>query len=362
MINCPIPGARGTCEVEGTGANGVLILGEAMGEEEAKDGRPFRPWAPAGAVLERAIRRAGFQRASFALYNIVPTHPPNDYLVGAPYEHEAIAWGLEYVRAVVERLKPRVILALGGTALRATTGLAGPKLGVSNLAGFLLPGVIASVPVIASFHPSYIRRGNMTHLGLLIDALRRAVTAARTNAQPQTANPSQPPKGYCLYPSERDAADFHGAVRSGAWPYLAYDIETAYSVDEDSAEEREGEIQSIQFSLAPNAGIFMPWRPPFIEIARSILALPIPKLGWNNYRFDDPRLRESRIEIAGVLHDLMWAWHHSQPDIPRNLQFAAAQQGWNWPWKHLSEAAPEFYGIVDVDVLQFMVSNEKARA
>lgn len=52
----------------------------------------------------------------------------------------------------------------------------------------------------------------------------------------------------------------------------------------------------------------------------------------------------------------MWAWHHLQPDLPRGLQFAAAQMGWPWPWKHLAVASPAFYGIVDVDVLQWMVS------
>src|SRR5690348_12649364 len=83
QTECPIPDAKGHCSPDGLGTNGVLILGEAMGEAELKDSLPFRPWAPAGSVLDRAIRRCGFQRDQFVIYNAVPIHPPKNYLDGA---------------------------------------------------------------------------------------------------------------------------------------------------------------------------------------------------------------------------------------------------------------------------------------
>lgn len=145
---------------------------------------------------------------------------------------------------------------------------------------------------------------------------------------------------------------------------MAYDIETPYSTDEESAEEAEGEqpIRSIQFSLAPGTGIYLPWREPFVDVAKRILRLPNPKLSWNGWRFDDPVLKANGCEIAGERHDLMWAFHHTQPDLSdpgMGLQFAAGQMGWPWPWKHLDRANPQFYGIVDVDVLQWMLCSSR---
>lgn len=358
LNDCPIPGARGTLKPEGTGANKVLILGEALGEAEAMDGLPFRPYAPAGSVLERAIRRAGYNRDQFVVWNVVPTQPPKNWLDGAPYEVDAIEWGRPYLEEVIDRYKPQAIVALGNIPIRTTTGLCGPKLGVSSLAGFVLPSRY-NIPVVASFHPSYLRRGNMGLFGTMMRSIKLGVKVAHDKIPAQTPPIDNPPRGYMMRPSLDDANNFLCAVKSNAYPYLAYDIETPYSTEEDSAEDSEASdarhIKSVQFSLTSNSGIFMPWREPYIDIAKQVLASTMPKLGWNIWRFDDPILRDNGCTIMGESHDLMWAWHHLQPDLPRGLQFAAAQQGWPWAWKHLSDALPQFYGIVDVAVLQWMI-------
>jgi DNA polymerase len=340
----------------GYGSNGVMLLGEAPGEDEDREGQPFWPGAQAGSVLERAIRRIGANREQFVIHNVVPSRPPNNYLEGAPYEAEAVAWGRPYLEQAIAAFRPRCIVALGNVAVRATTGLAGAKLVVSSLTGFVLPSRWDGIPVIPAFHPSYLRRGKMSHFGVLLRCLRLAVTVAREGRTPVVPDPDNPPEGYQMHPTEDDARIFAELATEARW--LAYDLETPFSTNEDSAEEAEGEqsIKSIQFSCASGGGIFFPWRSPFREIAGRLLASRIPKLGWNNWRFDDPILRANGCTIGGESHDLMWAWHHLQPDLPRGLQFAAAQQGWPWPWKHLDAAKPEFYGIVDVDVLQWMVA------
>lgn len=352
MTNCPIPNATGHMEPEGSGANGVLLLGEAMGEQEVDDSLPFRPHAPAGSVLERGIRRLGMNRESFVVWNVVPVRPPNNWLEGAPWEHDAVEWGRPMLETVIDRFKPRAIVALGSVATRAVTGLAGDKLGISQLTGFILP-TRYNIPCIPTFHPSYLRRGKMSHLGVMMNVIRKAVIVARDRIQAINPPVDAPPPGYLLYPTRDTAYNFLEQARSAQ--RIAYDIETPYSTAEEEAEEHAGNILSIQFSLAPKTGIFLPWRSPFIDVAREVLALQIPKLSWNGWRFDDPTLRAEGLSINSDNHDLMWAWHHLNPDIPRGLQFAAAQLGWPWPWKHLDRANPQFYGIVDVDVLQWMV-------
>ncbi len=364
-MDCPIPGARGTLKPEGTGANGVLLLGEALGEHECKDGLPFRPSAPAGSVLDRAIRRCGLERSAFVLWNVVPVQPPNNWLEGAPYEDEAIAWGLPQVDAVVQRYKPRVVVCLGNVALRAVTGLSG----IMNLRGYPVASRWPGVWAIGALHPSFLRRGGMAFLGVLMHDLRLAVALASQSppvrfwspvrwcdveyAIPPAPRPhNEPiiPPGYVSMPTEADAAEFLRRVEADPDCTIAYDIETPSGKEEDDDPEDTRHVISIQFSIAPESGIFMPWHEPFLFYIRKILASPNPKVGANNWRFDDPILRAQGYEINGPSHDLRWAWKHFQPDLSAGLQFItsfyAPELG---PWKHLSQSHPQFYGIRDVD-------------
>jgi uracil-DNA glycosylase family 4 len=362
-MNCPIAGAQGQCVVDGTGSNGILILGDFLEEGEAFSGKAFSPNEQSGSVLERAIRRIGATRDMFSFYNAIPTFPSRG--IAKEIEDEAIGWGRPYIEAVIEQRHPRVIVACGEWAVKSTTGLCGRHLSVFYLAGYVLPHChLENVAVIPCFHPRFLRQGAMSHLGVLMRCLRLAILVSRGQRQPVQPPFDAPPSGYQLMPSEAEAAAFLEDAKRHTG-FLAYDIETNYSTDEAEAEEHFDDIRSVQFSLAQGSGIFLPWRVPYREIAQEILATTCRKISWNGWRFDDPRLRDNGCRINGELIDLMWAWHHAQPDLPRKLQFAAAMQGpniytpshsWPWPWKHLDKQSPAFYGIVDVDVLQWMVS------
>ena len=370
MSECPIPNARGVGKSEGTGANGVLILGESLGSDEVEDGGlPYRPHAQAGSVLERAITRIGTRREQYVVFNAVPTQPPGNKIAGTKWESAAIEWGREYVEEIIDRYKPRCILATGAIPIRAASGLCGDKLSVSHLAGYVVPGVKDWYPpVVCTFHPSYLRRGAMSHMSVLMRTLRLAIDVARTGRKAILPPTDNPPAGYILHPTEEQAREcLYQVQHQPEKGWLAYDIETHYSTDEEDAEEHAGDIKSIQFSLTPETGIFMPWREPYIQIAKQALSSNGRKINWNGWRFDDPTLRVNGCEINGQIIDLMWAWHHWQPDLPRKLQFAAAMQGpriatpshsWGYPWKHIDRVNPPFYGIVDVDVLQWIVNYE----
>lgn len=341
----------------GNNSLGIMIVGEAPGEQEDESGQPFAPWAPAGSVLANAMRRAATRREQYVITNVVPTRPPKNWLEGAPWEAEAISWGLEHLDEAVRVYKPRCIVALGGIAARATTGLSGYKLGVSHISGYVLPSPRYGIPVIPCFHPSYLRRGAMALLGVMVRALRKAKLVAEGKISVVEAPVDNPPPGYILHPDPSDVQDFLDTQASKA-KQIAFDIETPYSTDEDSAEEAEGEqaMRSVQFSCEYGSGIYIPWRDDYKSLVREISALPARKLGWNTWRFDNPVLRSNGCVIGGEDFDLMWLWHHLQPDIPRGLQFAAGQLGWKYLWKHLDGSDKEFYGIVDVDVLQWMAT------
>lgn len=375
--DCPIPGASGFCAPEGTGANGVLILGESLGEAEVEDGLPFRPYAAAGSVLERAIRRCGMDRSQFVIYNVVPVRPPKNWLEGAPWEAEAVAWGKSFLEEVIREYKPKVILALGNVALRATTGNCGEHRGVGSLRGYSIPSnQWENMAVVPAFHPSFLRRGSMGLLSTLMHDIKLSVLCAalRPGQSGRFYSPvlgrdfqwtkplvehslEEPdvPSGYILRPGEGEAWDYLRRAESQSDCLISYDIETPRSgvTGEDESDElADSEILSIQFSMGRGSGIFMPWREPYIDVARRVLALPNPKVGCNNWRFDDPRLVAHGCEIAGQRHDVRWAWKHLQPDIKAGLQFIYSfyqEPDFAFPWKHLNHSQPETYGIMDVD-------------
>lgn len=356
--DCPIPGAYGFQHPDGLGTSRVLILGEAMGSSEAAQGRGFVQSAEAGSVLAMAIRRSGFTRDQFILWNVVPTQPPKNWLEGAPWEAEAIAWGRPYLLDVIERYKPAVILALGNVALKATTGMVGDYRSITHLRGYVLPTSYPEVVAIGSYHPSFLRRSKMNWFPILVHDLKLAVqVAAHGGAVFDPYNPPIP-GGYVTHPSEDEAWSYFNKARDNSRLLLTYDIETPRSkaTSEDETDELgDTEILSIQFSLGKGEGIFMPWTEPYISIAKAMLALPNEKAQQNGWRFDDPLLAAHGAPVVGKVHDIRWAWHHLQPELPAGLQQIASFYDWPFPWKHLHESQEEFYGICDVDVLQWIV-------
>src|SRR5262249_51266291 len=170
----------------GRGSLGVLVIAEALGEHEAREGRPLVPKAQAGSLFARALKRMNIDEQQLVIINTVNCRPPGNSLEGEWYEDGAIAHCSQYINGAVERFKPRAILTLGNVALRATTGLCGPGRGVAALRGYCLPAAThtlnvagSPIPVIPSYHPSFISRGNEQYLGVLMHDIGKAIRIAQ---------------------------------------------------------------------------------------------------------------------------------------------------------------------------------------
>src|SRR5882757_9401761 len=127
--------------IEGTGSSGVMLVGEASGEMEARQGTPFVPYAPAGSVLERVFKRMGLDRQQVSITNVLRCRPKNNFLDGAPWEYSALNHCRPNLDAAIAERRPKCIVALGGIATRELTGMAGTAQGVTHLAGYVLPHV-----------------------------------------------------------------------------------------------------------------------------------------------------------------------------------------------------------------------------
>lgn len=341
-------GGKGWAEPEGSAAQlGVVIMGEAPGEQEAHAGLPFRPSAQAGSQLQRAITLAGLQRGPFLITNTIQCRPPENWLDGAPWEQACIAHcQVHRDRILVKAWKgwkgSRVILALGDVAFRTLTGI---ETGIMKNRGYPVWNERYQSWVIGSLHPAHIARGKKNLLGVLRFDLLRAVEIAR-----QKRWKPQPLDGFVPYPSLQQAQEFYQQVRSKPGSLLCFDLENPKVADEEELEWEQQPITQIQFSLGVGTGICFPWTKPFINIAKKTMKLVNPKIGHNSALYDIPILRAEGFEINGEQHDTLKMMRHLQSNIAGcyHLQGTASFFGADRLWKHLVGSQPQVYGCFDV--------------
>jgi uracil-DNA glycosylase family 4 len=126
----------------------ILFVGEGPGEDEDREGKPFV--GRAGQLLDKMIGAMGLSERDVYICNVVKCRPPKNR-TPEPIE---MASCLPYLVEQIEIVEPRVIVALGATALR---GLLGSTEGITRARGQwkLYRG---SIPVMPTFHPSYVLR------------------------------------------------------------------------------------------------------------------------------------------------------------------------------------------------------------
>lgn len=170
----PVPGAG---PVDAT----IMLVGEQPGDQEDRKGLPFV--GAAGRMLDRALDEAGIERSHVYLTNAVkhfkwePRGKRRLHKTPAQREVAACRYWLE---RELDAVRPRVIVALGGTALRAVlqdndATLERTRAPVRTAEGRL---------VVATCHPSYVLRtrgaDSREHAyRTLVDALRTASRLAR---------------------------------------------------------------------------------------------------------------------------------------------------------------------------------------
>jgi uracil-DNA glycosylase family 4 len=131
----------------------LMFVGEAPGADEDLQGEPFV--GRAGELLTKIIQTMGYQRSEVYIANVLKCRP--DMPPGAsgnrqptPAEMETC---LPYLRQQIELIQPKVMVALGGTAMRGLFGKVEP---MRQMRGRW--HTFGSIPVMATFHPSYLLR------------------------------------------------------------------------------------------------------------------------------------------------------------------------------------------------------------
>lgn len=131
----------------------LMFVGEAPGADEDQQGEPFV--GRAGELLTKIIQTMGFQRSQVYIANVLKCRP--DMPPGASGNRQPTPGEMEtclpYLRQQIEHIQPKVMVALGGTAMR---GLFGKVEQMKLMRGRW--HLFGAIPVMATFHPSYLLR------------------------------------------------------------------------------------------------------------------------------------------------------------------------------------------------------------
>ncbi|MDB6130763.1 MAG: polymerase [Verrucomicrobiales bacterium] len=134
----------------------LMFVGEAPGMEEDQEGEPFV--GVAGQLLTKIIKAMGFGREQIYIANVLKCRPntPGQSAGNRKPSEEEMKKCLPYLLAQIEIIQPKIIVALGGTAVE---GLFGKTDGISKIRGQLR--YLRNIPVMPTFHPSYLLRQQM---------------------------------------------------------------------------------------------------------------------------------------------------------------------------------------------------------
>jgi DNA polymerase len=137
----------------------LMFVGEAPGAEEEIQGEPFV--GPAGQLLTRMIVAMGVAREEVYIGNIMnwrpglPTAEGQEQVGNRPPTSGELAYCLPFLRAQVEVVAPRFLVALGATAAQGLLG-AGAFKTLGEVRGRWHD--FGGIPLMVTYHPSYILR------------------------------------------------------------------------------------------------------------------------------------------------------------------------------------------------------------
>ncbi len=153
---CPLH-AKATQTVFGEGPQDaeIMFVGEQPGDQEDLAGRPFV--GPAGKVFDEALSAAGMDRARLYITNAVkhfkyePRGKRRIHQKPNRGEVEHCRWWLD---RELEQVKPKLVVAMGATALFALTGM---RQKLEDVRGEFMP-IGGGRQLFVTVHPSYLLR------------------------------------------------------------------------------------------------------------------------------------------------------------------------------------------------------------
>jgi uracil-DNA glycosylase family 4 len=129
----------------------IMLIGEAPGAEEDRQGKPFV--GKSGQLLDRMLGAIGLDRTKVYIANTVPWRPPGNR---TPTPEE-MALCLPFLHRQVELVAPKLVMTLGGPAMQTVFSTTA---GIIKMRGKWSDVTIGKhqVEAIPTLHPAYLLR------------------------------------------------------------------------------------------------------------------------------------------------------------------------------------------------------------
>lgn len=311
----------------------IMIVGEAPGEQELYKLEPFV--GASGAELTKMLHEAGIARSQCFITNVVRIRPPGNDVMAlvaqAKKDRTAahvdlhglhvlppVAEGYNRLHDEIERVRPKIIIALGNLALWAVS--ASREWGVTKWRGSLLDGPHGSI-VIPTYHPAAVLR-NWAWRAISVHDLKKAREALGGVTKPHYEFITRP--HYDLVAST--ILDLIDRAETATLP-LAVDIET-----------RAGHIACLGFAWSSTNALCIPfmcierddgyWTPPeeveIVVLLHRLLCHPNVQVIGQNWLYDTQYILR-HLRFTPAFHaDTMLMQHTAFPGLPKSLDFLAS--------------------------------------
>ena len=157
----------------------LLVIGEAPGADEDRQGEPFV--GRAGQLLNSMLRAMGHPRETVYIANVLKCRPPGNR---DPRPEES-ANCRPFLQRQLELLRPRLILAVGRIAAQNLLETDTP---IGRLRGQVHRFGAGALPLIVTYHPAYLLRSPGEKRKAWIDLKFVRQELARLRLQPPAAS------------------------------------------------------------------------------------------------------------------------------------------------------------------------------
>jgi uracil-DNA glycosylase len=133
----------------------LALVGEAPGEQEVEQGRPFV--GRAGKLLDELLEEAGIDRSELYVTNVVKVRPTKESgrrTQNRPPRAGEIREGMEILSEELGLIKPKFLVLLGTTPAKA---LIKKSFTLKSERGTTFDSELG-VPALATYHPAYLLR------------------------------------------------------------------------------------------------------------------------------------------------------------------------------------------------------------
>lgn len=327
----------------------IALVGEAYGEKEEEEGRPFV--GTSGWLLGQFLSQVGIVRRDCLVTNVfnLRPKPSNDVknlcgpraqgIPGLPqlatgkFVLAKYASELERLYDEIRTADPNVIIALGATASWALLHSAGIR-SIRGATTVTCPAVSARLgrvyKVLPTYHPAAVAREW---------SVRPIVIADLDKARRQSTFPEfrRPERHIWIRPTLQDLADYERDYILPA-AFLAADIET-----------KQDQITCIGFAPSPSSAIVIPL---FSESGKSYWSLEEELIVWDYIRRwcrDKPTVFQNGlydinflwsrygIPVPLAAEDTMLLHHAMQPEMNKGLAFLASVYTEEPSWKFMAK-------------------------